>query len=58
MTALKMRDVDIERMIDIIGEGELTAEAEERLHREGLCTLYESLRQTAYMAFVAGNVNR
>jgi len=58
MTALKMRDVDIERMIDIIGEGELTAEAEERLHREGLWPLYESLRQTAYMAFVSGNVNR
>ena len=42
MTALKMLDVDIERMIDIIGEGELTAEAEERLHREGLWPLYES----------------
>ena len=58
MTALKMRDVDIERMIDIIGEGELTAEAEERLHREGLWPLYESLRQTAYMAFVSGHANR
>ena len=58
MTALKMRDVDIERMTDIIGEGELTAEAEERLHREGLWPLYESLRQTAYMAFVSGSANR
>ena len=58
MTALKMRDVDIERMIDIIGEGELTAEAEERLHRAGLWPLYESLRQTAYTAFVSGNANR
>jgi hypothetical protein len=58
MTALKMRDVDIERMTDIIGEGELTAEAEERLHREGLWPLYESLLQTAYMAFVSRNENR
>jgi hypothetical protein len=52
-----MDDEDIERMIDIIGDGELTAEAQERLHREGLWPLYESLRQTAYMAFVFGHPN-
>jgi hypothetical protein len=44
----KMDDEGIERMIDIIGDGELTAEAKERLHQEGLWPLYESLRQTAY----------
>jgi len=33
-------------MIDIIGDGELNAEALEQLHREGLWPLYESLRQT------------
>ena len=27
-----MDDEDIERMIDIIGDGDLTAEAQERLH--------------------------
>jgi hypothetical protein len=31
---------------------ELTAEAQERLHCEGLWPLYESLQQTAYAAFV------
>jgi hypothetical protein len=45
MTAPKMDDEDIERMIDTIGDGELTAEAQERLHREGLWPLYESLRK-------------
>ena len=52
-----MDDGDIERMIDIIGDGELTAEAQEQLHREGLWPLYESLRQTAYAAFVFGHPN-
>jgi hypothetical protein len=55
---LKMDDEGIERMIDIIGDGELTAEAQERLHQEGLWPLYESLRQTAYAAFVFGHQNR
>ena len=36
MTTHEIDDEDIERMIDIIGDGELTAEAQERLHREGL----------------------
>ena len=57
MTRRKMGDEDIERMIDIIGDGELTAEAQERLHREGLWPLYESLWQTAYTAFVSGHPN-
>ena len=35
--------------------GDLTAEAQERLHHEGLWPLYESLRQTAYEAFVFGS---
>jgi hypothetical protein len=48
----KMDDEGIERMIDIIGDGELTAEAQERW------PLYESLRQTAYAAFVFGHQNR
>ena len=30
-------DEEIERVIDIIGDGALTAEAQERLHHEGLC---------------------
>jgi hypothetical protein len=51
-----MDDQDIERMIDIIGDGDLTAEAQECLHREGLWPLYESLRQTAYVAFVSDTV--
>jgi hypothetical protein len=57
MTPPKTDDEDIERMIDIIGDGELTADARERLHREGLWALYESLRQTAYAAFVFGHRN-
>jgi hypothetical protein len=48
-------DEDIERMIHIIGDGDLTAEAQERLHEEGLWPLYQSLRQTAYEAFVFGS---
>jgi hypothetical protein len=52
---LTIDDEDIERMIDIIGDGDLTAEALERLHQEGLWPLYESLRQTAYEAFVFGS---
>jgi hypothetical protein len=32
----KIDDEGIERMIDIIGDGELTTEAQERLHQEGL----------------------
>jgi hypothetical protein len=54
----KMDDEGIERMIDIIGDGELTAEAQERLHQEGLWPLYESLQQAAYEAFVFGHQNR
>jgi hypothetical protein len=54
MTAPKMDNEDFERLIDIIGGGDLTAEARERLHQEGLWPLYESLRQTAYAAFVFG----
>ena len=34
MTTHKMADKDIERMMDIIGDGELSAEAQERLHRK------------------------
>lgn len=56
MTVPKMDDQDIERMIDIIGDGDLTAEAQECLNREGLWPLYESLRQTAYAAFVSDTV--
>ena len=52
MTTSKVNDQDVERMIDIIRNGELTAEAQERLHREGLWQLYESLRERAYSAFV------
>ena len=55
MTVANVGDEDIERVIDIIGDGELTAEAQERLHREGLWPLYESLLQTAYAAFVFGH---
>ncbi len=33
------------------------AEAQERLHREGLWLLCESLRQTAYAASVFGHPN-
>jgi hypothetical protein len=54
MPAPRTNDRDVERMIDIIGDGELTADAQERLHREGLWPLYESLRQTAYDAIVFG----
>jgi hypothetical protein len=54
MTLPKMDERKIERVIDIIGDGELTAEAQDRLRREGLWPLYESLRQTAYAAFVSG----
>ena len=57
MTTDKMDDKDIERMIDIIGDGELSAEAQERLHRQGLWSLYESVWQTAYTAFVFGHPN-
>jgi hypothetical protein len=51
----EMDDEEIERVIDIIGDGDLTAAAQERLHQEGLWPLYESLRQTAYEAFVFGS---
>ena len=54
----EMDDEEIERVIDIIGDGELTAEAQERLQREGLWPLYESMRQMAYTAFVYGHPNR
>ena len=57
MTTRKMDDKDIERMIDIIGDGELSAEAQERLQQEGLWPLYESVRQMAYTAFVFGHPN-
>jgi hypothetical protein len=46
-------DEGMARLIDIIGDGDLTAEAQERLHREGLWPLYESLRQISYAAFVS-----
>lgn len=48
MTTDKMDDKDIERMIDIIGDDEVSAEAHERLHRESLWPLYERMRQMAY----------
>ena len=51
-------DEDIGRMIDIIGDGDLTAEAQERLHEEGLWPLYESLRQRASEAFALGRRNK
>ena len=54
----EINDEDIERVIDIIGDGELTAEAQDRLHQEGLWPLYKSLHQTAYEAFVFGSRNR
>jgi hypothetical protein len=53
-----MDDDDVERIIDIIGDGDLTAEAQERLHEQGLLPLYQSLRQTAYEAFVFGSRSR
>jgi hypothetical protein len=53
----KMGDQEIERIIDIIDDGELTAEAQERLRRESLWPLYESLRQKATAAFVFGHPN-
>jgi hypothetical protein len=56
--AAKMDYDDIERLIDIIGDGGLTADARERLHQEGLWPLYESLRQTAYEAFASGRRNK
>ena len=37
MTTPKIDNEDIERLIDIIGDGDLTAKAQERLHQEGLC---------------------
>jgi hypothetical protein len=46
-------DEGMARLIDIIGDGDLTAEAQERRHREGLWPLYESLRQISYAAFVS-----
>jgi hypothetical protein len=58
MALAQMDDHDIERVIDIIGDGELTADAQERLLREGLWPLYESLLQTSYEAFVFGYPNR
>jgi hypothetical protein len=55
----KIDDEGIERLIDIINDSELTTEAQERLHQEkGLWPLYESLRQTAYAAFVSSRQNR
>ena len=57
MTTHKMDDKDIERMIDIIGDGELSAEAQERLQSEGLWPLYESVRQMDYTAFAFGHPN-
>ena len=56
MMTPKMDNENIERLIDIIGDGDLTAEAQERLHQEGLWPLYESLRQTD-AAFVSGHRN-
>ena len=53
--SLEMDDSGIERIVDIIGDGELTAEAREQLHREGLWPLYESLWQKAYEAFAFGH---
>ena len=53
-----IEDEDIGRMIDIIGDGDLTAEVQERLHEEGLWPLYESLRQRAYEAFALGSRNK
>ena len=50
MTTPKMDNENIERLIDIIGDGDLTAEAQERLQQEGLWPLYESVRQMAYTA--------
>jgi hypothetical protein len=55
--SLGMDDEGIERLIGIIGDGDLTAEAQERLHQEGLWPLYETLRQTAYEAFAFGHRN-
>ena len=51
-----MNDKDIERIIDIIGDGELTADAQVQLRREGLWPLYESLLRTSYEAFLFGHV--
>ena len=55
--SIEMDDAGIERIIDIIGDGDLTAEAQEKLRQEGLWPLYESLRQTAYSGFVSGHPN-
>jgi hypothetical protein len=55
--SVEMDDAGIERIISIIGDGDLTAEAQEQLHQEGLWPLYESLRQTAYDAFAFGDPN-
>jgi hypothetical protein len=49
-----MNDKDLERVIDIIGDGELTADAQVQLRREGLWLLYESLLRTSYEAFCLG----
>ena len=57
MTTPEMDNENIVRLIDIIGDGDLTAEAQERLHQEGLWPHYESLRQTAYAAFVFGHAD-
>ena len=55
--SIEMDDAGIERIIDIIDDGDLTAEAQEKLRQEGLWPLYESLRQTAYDAFAFGHRN-
>ena len=55
--SIEMDDAGIERIIDIIGDGDLTAEAQEKLRQEGLWPLYDSLRQTAYDAFAFGHRN-
>jgi hypothetical protein len=55
--SVEIDDADIERIIDIIGDGDLTAKAQRRLHDAGLWPLYESLRQTAYEAFAHGHPN-
>jgi hypothetical protein len=55
--SVEMDDAGIERIVNIIGDGDLTAEAREKLRQEGLWPLYESLRQTAYEAFAFGHPN-
>jgi hypothetical protein len=51
----KLDDQEIERIINIIDDGELTAEAQERPRQEGLWPFYESLWQKATTAFVFGH---